>query len=176
MLKLLNPSVAPTHSKRSMALASMVILCLVPCAEGIAQVFANSPPDAPMPFKKKDWTEFRRKSRVLTQQARETWPAAKQRFLNDRRTMLFVSTTLQDNAGNQEFVFVKVNMVSMGLIVGEIASDIISVRGYKAGDPIKLKESIIEDWTIYNPDGSEDGNLIGKAMENRYLDDMIGPR
>jgi hypothetical protein len=43
------------------------------------------------------------------------------------------------------------------------------VQGFHKGQHITVKESEILDWCISNPDGSEDGNLIGK-----YIDSLQG--
>ena len=41
------------------------------------------------------------------------------------------------------------------------------MAGYKAGDSYTLSERDIVDWVIVRPDGSEEGNVVGKFVEER---------
>jgi hypothetical protein len=40
------------------------------------------------------------------------------------------------------------------------------VKGYKHGDEYKFPESEVLDWTISKPDGTEEGNFIGKFFDS----------
>lgn len=73
--------------------------------------------------------------------------------------------------GREETVFVQVQRIEGDQITGRIASNILSVRGYKAGDTYTLSERDLIDWVITRPDGSEEGNLVGK-----FLDTWQGPQ
>lgn len=132
-----------------------------------AQVAENAPEDKPLLISSSDeYLNFRKNTSNYTIQSRKSWPSAKARYLADPKVMLFVSAEISDKFNRHEMVFVKVKAVSMNLITGNISSDILGVAGYKVGDEFRLRESQILDWTISNPDGTEDGNLIGKYIDS----------
>lgn len=39
------------------------------------------------------------------------------------------------------------------------------LRGFKKGDKLKVEEKDVLDWTISKPDGTEEGNVIGKFLD-----------
>ena len=69
--------------------------------------------------------------------------------------------------GRVEAVFVTVTGIKGDQITGHIDSDVRGVAGYKAGDSYTLSERDIVDWVIIRPDGSEEGNVVGKFLEER---------
>jgi uncharacterized protein YegJ (DUF2314 family) len=77
----------------------------------------------------------------------------------------FVVTKLQDSSGNLEQVFIFVAMIDNGRITGRIDNDLISVKDFKNGDPYTFPESEVLDWLITRPDGSEEGNVVGKFLD-----------
>lgn len=100
-------------------------------------------------------------------QARRTWPDARAKFLAglpaDQR--FYVTARLHDDRGTTEQVFVAVRSVRDGRIEGRIASEILSVRGYRVGDAIEIDEAALIDWTISHADGIEEGNVVGKFLD-----------
>jgi hypothetical protein len=42
----------------------------------------------------------------------------------------------------------------------------MGASGYKNADPYRFPESAIIDWTISRPDGTEEGKVVGKFVEN----------
>jgi hypothetical protein len=101
-------------------------------------------------------------------QAKNTWPEVKRRYLKGlpSRQVLAVTVELNDMRGKFEVVFIEVKKITHGMISGKIASDILIVKGYKKGDAFKIGEGDILDWTILKPDGSEEGNLVGKYLDS----------
>jgi hypothetical protein len=86
--------------------------------------------------------------------ARASFPAARARFergLPPRHTF-FVSTWLRDSAGRQELVFIEV------------------VRGYAYRQAYTFTVADLVDWMVARPDGSEEGNEVGK-----FLDTYMAP-
>jgi hypothetical protein len=69
--------------------------------------------------------------------------------------------------GRVEAVFVTVSGIKGEQITGRIDSDVRGVAGYKSGDSYSLSERDILDWVIVRPDGGEDGNLVGKFLDER---------
>lgn len=101
------------------------------------------------------------------EKARKTYPEAKGRFLKglSPKHTFFVTARLYDGAGYFEQVFVAVKEIKDGRISGLIWSDIEVLKKYKKGDEYSLPESDILDWLITNPDGTEDGNFVGKFLD-----------
>ncbi|HVU50218.1 MAG TPA: hypothetical protein VHL80_06010 [Polyangia bacterium] len=97
-----------------------------------------------------------------------TYPDAKRRYLAGLPPgeTFFVTTILADSAGRFEQVFILVDRIEDGVVTGRIFSDVATVHGFKPQDVYRFKESEIVDWLISKPDGSEEGNLVGKFIDN----------
>ncbi|MBP7865987.1 MAG: TonB family protein [Acidobacteria bacterium] len=100
--------------------------------------------------------------------ARETWPDAKARFLEGLPSgeSFFITVRLFDEHRRFEQVFVAVDSITDGVVDGRIWSEPSLIPGYKLRDRIRVKESELIDWTISKPDGSEEGNFVGKFIES----------
>jgi hypothetical protein len=102
------------------------------------------------------------------EQARKSYPDAKKRYLAGLpRGQRFSVVTKLHSPGREEAVFVTVTGIKGDQVTGRIDSDVRGVVGYKAGDSYTLSERDIADWVIVRPDGSEEGNLIGKFLDGR---------
>lgn len=110
---------------------------------------------------------------ACTARARATWPSARDRFLGGLGDghALYAVTKVRDSAGRFEQIFVEVTGVEHGRIIGRIASEIKTVAGFDLHDPIRFEEQTLVDWAISRPDGSEEGNLVGK-----FMDDLLDGR
>jgi uncharacterized protein YegJ (DUF2314 family) len=100
------------------------------------------------------------------QKARSTYPDAKRRFLSGLPdgAAFFTTVKLHDNAGRMEQVFVQVMKIEGGRIAGVIASDITTVTSFHEGQAYTFPETEVLDWTIANPDGTQEGNLVGRFL------------
>jgi hypothetical protein len=100
------------------------------------------------------------------QKARATYPDAKRRFLSELPdgAAFFTTVQLHDNAGGMEVVFVQVMKIEGGRIAGIIASDITSVTGFHKDQAYTFPETEVLDWTIANPDGTQEGNFVGRFL------------
>ncbi len=105
---------------------------------------------------------------ALTVEAKKSYPVAKARYLDGLPAgeHFFVVARLTSGAA-KENVFITVNSITDGTINGTIASDIVNVAGFKTGDAYVFSEDEMVDWVISKPDGSEDGNLVGKFLETQ---------
>lgn len=65
-----------------------------------------------------------------------------------------------------EDVFVVVDAIKDGKVTGRIANIPENVTNYRQGQQITVPESEIRNWVIVRPDGSEEGNLVGKFLES----------
>ena len=108
----------------------------------------------------------------LVQQARESYPQAKKRFLVGLPSgyLFEVVATLTDKSGTGEQVFVAVQRIADGFIEGYINNDLQLVSGYRSRDPYRLLETEIVDWCITAPDGEEEGNVVGKWLEAHHAE------
>ena len=95
------------------------------------------------------------------------WPEAKRRFaagLPPQHTM-FVTARLRDRAGRAEQVFVAVDAIDGGRVAGRLWSDVGAVEGYRRGQPLSLAEAEVVDWMVARPDGTEEGNWMGRFID-----------
>lgn len=128
-------------------------------ADRPAAIHADSPDEA-----------FSRWQALIAPHSREalaTYPAAKERYLAGLPAgeNFFVIVILRDKKGRFEQVFILVDRVDAGLVTGRIASDILAVEGFRRGNALTFPEAELVDWLISKPDGSEEGNLVGKFLD-----------
>ena len=111
--------------------------------------------------------KFNEAIKPYVEKARKTYPDAKKRFLKGLppKHTFFVTTRLYDKRGAFEQVFVAVKEIKNGRIKGVIYNDVLGDSGYKNGDSYSFPESEILDWLIAKPDGTEEGNFVGKFLD-----------
>jgi len=127
----------------------------------------NAPADKPVDISKDEGTRlFEQAIAPYVKQARATLPQAKQKFLKGlpQGEAFFVTTRLYGANKTSEQVFVKVTSWNGQTIRGLLASDTPIVHR-KSGEVITCKEQDVLDWTISKPDGSEEGNSVGKFLD-----------
>ncbi|MES2521715.1 MAG: hypothetical protein V4617_03370 [Gemmatimonadota bacterium] len=128
----------------------------------------NAPADKPVNLAREcQLAAMLRATAPLVEQARASYPAARTRFLAGLppRHTFFVTTLLRDAAGRTEQVFVVADSIRDGHIAGRIWSQIAVVAGYRLGQPYRFAETALLDWMIARPDGSEEGNVVGKFLD-----------
>jgi len=132
------------------------------------QVASNAPPDRPIFATDTSRSDsLQRLLQPCSARARETYPEAKRRYLHGLPVgqSFFVTIALRDNDGRVEEVFVVVDEIKDGSIRGRIWNDIHIVHGFHNGQPLVVPEGSVRDWTITHPDGTEEGNFRGKAVD-----------
>jgi hypothetical protein len=136
------------------------------------QLAPNAPSDRVLGLTKTQSEKFERAIQPLIAQARLSYPDAKRRYLAGLppNHIFAVTTTLHDMDGNREHVFVRVHAIADGRIYGKIVSHIELVKGFRENDAYDFPESEIDDWTISMPDGTEEGNLVGKFEDTYHPD------
>jgi hypothetical protein len=161
-----------SHSKGLIhLLAAVVIACASAGEPQQGTLSPNAPVDRPVAVEGRSSDEALARMRELTapytEQALATYPDAKGRYLAGLPPgeTFFVTTVLRDSAGRFEQVFVLVDQIDDGIVKGRIASEILSVDGYRRGQPHTFREADIVDWLISKPDGSEEGNFVGKFLD-----------
>jgi uncharacterized protein YegJ (DUF2314 family) len=103
----------------------------------------------------------------LISQAKQGLPQVKERYVKGllKEQNFFITTPIFDSAKNQEHVFVKVLAWQGDKLTGVIGSK-VNLKGPQQGDKIEVNESDVEDWTIINKDGSQEGNLVGNYLSS----------
>jgi hypothetical protein len=132
---------------------------------------STAPPDRPVDLESIEKLSQQEKELApLIAKARETYPAALDRFKQGllRGEHFAVVTRLRDASGRFEQIFVEVKSVQPGGIDGIIVSDVELVSDHRRGDRYHVPDGEILDWVISRPDGSEEGNLIGKYLDSRH--------
>jgi hypothetical protein len=126
-----------------------------------------APPDKPIAEATEDVAKYEAAIAPYIQKARETLPDAKKRYLDGlpKGQILYVTIRLTDPQGRFEQAFVKVNSWTGTVIKGALASDMDLVKKYKKGDALTCRDSQVMDWTISKPDGTEEGNFVGKFLD-----------
>jgi uncharacterized protein YegJ (DUF2314 family) len=132
-----------------------------------AQLAPNAPTDQPQPISDTQVTAFQKAIQPFVTQARATYPDAKKRFLAGlpQGQVFFVTTNLRDAEGRFEQVFIRVTSIKNGTLEGVISSQIQLLKSYSPGQHYSFAESEILDWLISKPDGSEEGNVVGKFLD-----------
>lgn len=131
-------------------------------------VAPNAPKDKPISAEDAEAQKIEAAMKPFIEQARTTYPEAKARFLKGlpSRHTFFITTRLYDVTKRFEQVFIAVKEIKDGRITGVIASEIRLVSGYEEGDAYSFPESELFDWTISKPDGTEEGNFVGKFLDS----------
>ena len=128
----------------------------------------NVPVDKPVHVGAEQKQSIEEAIKPYVEKARKTYPDAKARYLKGLppKNIFFITTRLHDKEGRFEQVFIAVKEIKDGVIKGVIASDVDLLTKYKQGDDYSFPESDLIDWTISKPDGTEEGNFVGKFLDN----------
>ncbi len=130
------------------------------------QLAPNAPKDKPVTVEEKAMDKL---IAPHVAKARETYPDASKRFRAGlpKDHHFFVTTRIKDPDGTFEQVFIYVSAIDpeKKTITGKVSNDLGRVKTFKKGQTVTFPESEMLDWTISKPDGSEEGNFIGKFLD-----------
>jgi uncharacterized protein YegJ (DUF2314 family) len=131
-------------------------------------VAPNAPRDKPVNATANEVQKFEEAIKPHVDMARKTYPQARERFLKGLppKHTFFITTRLYDAARRFEQVFIAVTEIKDGKIKGIIWNDLQLVSDYQKGDSYTFPESELIDWTISKPDGTEEGNFVGKFLDS----------
>ena len=151
-------------------LALLLALCSSAVFAQDPQLSPNAPKDTPATVASGALPALEEAIAPYIAEAKRTYPSARERFLAGlpNGQSFFVTTRLHDGSGTFEQVFIGVRSIDNGVITGRVWSDINRVQGYKLGDNYTFTEADILDWLITHPDGSEEGNFVGKYLDSLY--------
>jgi hypothetical protein len=130
---------------------------------------SKGPPDKPLGMSSKEkLAAYDRAIAPYVAKARATYPDAKKRFLAGLPPgyRFSVRVPLSDPDGKREDSFIAVEKISGDEITGTIQSQLTVVSHYKTGQRITVPELQIDNWVIVRPDGTEEGNAVGKFLDH----------
>lgn len=146
----------------------MLIACPLRASAQRPGASPTPPPDHPVSATADEIKQFEESLKPYIEKARQTYPDAKKRFLAGlpKGQSFSLTTKIHDEQGRFEQVFVAVREIKDGVVKGVIANDPNVVTRYKLGDAYSFPEKDLLDWTISHPDGTEEGNFVGKYIES----------
>ncbi|MEY4561228.1 MAG: hypothetical protein RLZZ618_505 [Pseudomonadota bacterium] len=162
------------HQRRSgigIGMAVLAFALLGSSAHATEPVLSpNAPRDKPTSLN--DTKALERAIAPIVARARASYPEGRQKFLNGlpRGESFFVVTRLRDAGGREEQVFIAVQRIEGSRITGLIWNQVQRVQGYRYRDVYTFDDKQLIDWMISKPDGTEEGNEVGK-----FLDTYRGP-
>jgi uncharacterized protein YegJ (DUF2314 family) len=127
----------------------------------------NAPPDKPAGVTGPEQVnKFEEAISPYVKKARATLPHAKKKYLKGlhKGEVFFVTTRIHQNKKFEQ-VFVTVTSWEGDTIHGLLATDMALLTSHKRGETVTCKESEVLDWTISKPDGTEEGNFVGKFLD-----------
>ena len=145
----------------------LVALTVFGCIEADGQLALSAPADRPQSIEEQRMAAFEAAIAPYVARAKASYPAAKSRFQQGlpEGHAFFITTRLRDSQGRWEQVFIYVRAIQDRMVIGNIASDIQRVSGYEHGQEHSFDEAEMIDWLISRPDGSEEGNVVGKFLD-----------
>ncbi len=141
-------------------------------ASAIAQNPALAPRVPPDISKSVTWEQVKSLDRALApyiERAQKTFPGVEARFsagLPEGHS-LFVTAKLYDECGKSELAFISVTGIQGGIVEGRILSNLKVVTFYRFRDRYAFPRDQLVDWLITYPDGTEEGNVLGKFMGDK---------
>ena len=146
---------------------TLILLWLLPLCGTQAGGQGKAPVDKPVPTNAEQAKKLEEAIAPYVKQARETLPAAKNRFLKGlpKGEVFYITIRVLGPDDKYEQVFVRVTSWQKKTVKGELASDITLFEGHKKGELVVCAEKDILDWTISKPDGTEEGNFVGKFLD-----------
>ena len=147
-------------------IAAIAVLATRTVAQDPA-IAPNAPRDKPVGAESAAVAHLDSAMQPYIAQARATYPAAKARYLAGLPAgqSFFITTRVTDPTGRWEQVFIAVDSIRGTTVFGKIWSEVAIVQGYRLRQPYRFPESQLIDWLITKPDGTEEGNFVGKFLD-----------
>ena len=127
----------------------------------------NAPKDKPVVANAEQTKKLEEAIAPYVKKARESLPEAKNKYIAGlpKNQSFFVTIKLYDASKKYVVVFVNVTSWRGGSIYGILDSDLTIVQNHSKGEKLTCQESEVLDWTISKPDGTEEGNFVGKFLD-----------
>jgi len=151
-----------------MRVSGLLIFLALSWSCALAQLAPKAPADNPLPLTEAQSAQLEKVVAPYVKSARETYPAARAKFLAGLPTgqTFYVVTRLSDTSGHAEQAFIRVRLIEGSSVTGTISSALQLIRGRTAGQSYTFDEADLIDWVITKPDGSEEGNVVGKFLDS----------
>ena len=151
--------------------ASVLLVVVFASAGAIAQELRlppRAPPDSPPAVTPDQRRALDEAIKPYAEEAQKTFPGARARFVAGlpKGQSLFVVTRLYDECGRFEQVFLSVAAIRDGIVEGRIWSNPNVATNYRFRDRYAFPEDRLMDWLIAHPDGTEEGNVLGRFMSS----------
>jgi hypothetical protein len=126
-----------------------------------------APPQQPEPIEFNNPAVLDSIIQPYVQMARRTYPEAKARFLKGLPSSqkFLITIRAYDQQGNFEQIFVEVHRIENGQVKGMVSTSSGNLPGLAPGDRVACPEEEVLDWCILQPDGTQEGNLVGKFLD-----------
>jgi uncharacterized protein DUF2314 len=152
-----------------MHIIALFLLLTMITARAQTRDYTKTPKDKPVHIEgAQQQAEVDRAIAPYVAKARKKYPAAKKRFGAGLppKYLFSLTTKLWDRSHTKsEVVFVVAEKIENGTVTGHLATQTKQPIGYNWGDRVSFPESEVMDWTIVHPDGTEEGNVVGKFLD-----------
>lgn len=158
---------------KTLTLATLIVVAAAVGTFGFqSSVDVVTPPEKPVQFDNP--AKLDSLMAPYVQMARRSYRDAKARFQKGLPSgeRFFITTRIFDPQGNFQQVFVEVTNISNGKVAGRIVTGTQKTSGHTPADVFICNEKDILDWSIAKPDGSQEGNVVGKFLDvvrERYV-------
>jgi uncharacterized protein YegJ (DUF2314 family) len=123
----------------------------------------RGPQDTPTEHTERD---ILAKRQPFVDQAKKTYAEARQRYLAGlpRGSSFFVTVDFKE--GNvQENAYIAVRAIEGNQIRGVVSTKLLRIKSRSYAEELTFPESEVIDWTITSADGKEEGNFVGKFLD-----------
>ena len=162
-----NACATPGRQETAMRVLRLLTLLLLGCSAALAQLGPTAATDQPQPVAPAQASDLERAAAPYVRTARSSYPAARAKFLAGlpQGQTFYIVIRLSDPGGRWEQAFIRVQAIEGDAISGIISSHLQLVRSFTAGQSYTFNEADLVDWVITKPDGSEEGNVVGKFLD-----------
>jgi len=107
-----------------------------------------------------------KKRQPFVEQARKTYPKARARFLAGlpKGARFFVTVDFTDGTVTEN-AYITVRAIDGNQIRGVVSTKLLRIKSHFSGEELTFPESEVIDWTITSVDGKEEGNFVGKFLD-----------
>ena len=130
----------------------------------------KAPQDKPVAANAEQAKKFDAAIAPYVKKAREALPEAKKKYLAGlpQNQIFYVTIKLYDSPKTYEQVFVRITSWKGESIQGILESSLPTIHNHSKGEELTCHESEILDWAILRPDGTEEGNFVGKFLDTYH--------
>ncbi len=135
----------------------------VPTGKSVTMTNYVGPQDTPTEHTDKNMLM---KRQPFVEQARKTYPQARARFVAGlpKGARFYVTVDFKDGT-IIENAYITVRTIEGNQIRGVVSTKLLRIKSHYSGEEVTFPESVVIDWTITSADGKEEGNFVGKFLD-----------